>query len=158
MQVGDYIICKNTFYDWNNIGDSSSIKIKNFLRTPVYKKGQKYKINDIKIFQSFNYSTYSTTCTSSTTTTSTTSYPIGPQGAFFNGPQGAFFNGPQGMIVPQGIYPLGPQGQQGSINYKQYFIGNHSFSIDESDLSRIFYTIKEERSLKLKKILQYEEV
>lgn len=131
MNVGDFLICKNTFYDWYNIGDTLKIKLNNFHRTPIFKKGFKYRIDDISYFKLIpnpviNVHVNNNGSTNITTSTTTTTHSPN--------------------IITNGTIS--------DYSYRQYLIDGKMYMVD-SQVEKIFYSLKEQRQIKLKKIKEY---
>ena len=141
MKEGDFLLCKNSYYSWNEIGDTVKIKINNLFKEPKLKKGQRYRIDKIDknfrgisgtcgtagisgsagisgtSWQSQGSSGISTSTTTSTTTTTITTTPTA------------------NMVYYDYIY---------TINGLDFY--------DNGKMFEVFYTQKEERCIKLKKL------
>jgi len=132
MKVNDYLTCRRTSYEmseiWNSIdNDKFTSRIKNMFRKPIFQKNKKYRIRDI------NERTYSTNQTTSPYIVSPGIYP-------------SFTTVKEYSI--EGCAPCDFNWSPGII--PGLFENNVIFT--ETSLVNNFYTIKEERCMKLKKL------
>lgn len=119
IKQGDYITCKTSFYKGDEmkigVGGIVGRSYINVFRKPIFKKGKKYLITDIRSYQ----------------------VPIGGTG---------------------GLYRLYCSGNPGVVyTYSEYYVGLNKDNskirvIIDFDIEILFYTTKELRKIKLKRI------
>lgn len=154
MKDGDILTCKKTYYDGDSV-DTFTTKINNIFKSPIFRKGKEYKIDKVVTRQIYLYFVVKNPYTGGTYAI----YPKVSQGS--QGSHGPFTQGPPPPQAPSvSITTTSTTGSTSTtrptnctiVYEKDYFIKGRC--LNESTLMNIFLSLKEQRNMKLKKIME----